>query len=247
MSCHITPKKCLKSFSVCTTAPKTEKESILFYQSEDIMSCLFFHFVFCLFDVVTMVLMVTNRPPFFSAWTLPFCPFVSTVLCSSANEFICTSPFLSQHINPDHWSHPYGKTVSLQAWSAASDWPFHPGPPLDPLLWVSVHLHFNTAPAHTQPPPAPRWHIIVNSPWGSPNCPPGCPHAIVAFTTFRNEAVETLGRFLCWEWNWESLTCSLLWLISHYYCSSSQTPCWDALWQYRANEDLFTMGINMHF
>lgn len=83
---------------------------------------------------------------------LSLCLFVSTLLCSSANEFICTSPFLSQHINPDHWSHPHGKTGPLQAWRGASDWPFHLGPPLDPSVWVSAHLHFNTVPAHTQTP-----------------------------------------------------------------------------------------------
>lgn len=98
--------------------------------------------------------MVTNLTPLFQSGLCLFVPLLSfsTVLCSSANEFICTSPFLNQHINPDHWSHPHGKTVPLQARRAASDWPFHLGPPLDPLLWFSAHLHFNTVPAHTQPP-----------------------------------------------------------------------------------------------
>lgn len=85
----------------------------------------------CLFEVVTMVLVgwcrwvrghMANKPPAnkitggsSTTWTTPpgvdFCPFssISTLLCSFANEFICTSPFLSQHINPDHWSHPHGK------------------------------------------------------------------------------------------------------------------------------------------
>lgn len=63
-----------------------------------------------------------------------FCPLasISTLLCSFTNEFICTSPFLSQHINPDHWSHPHGKTVPLQPWRASSDWPFHLGPASPP-------------------------------------------------------------------------------------------------------------------
>lgn len=55
--------------------------------------------------------------------------------------------------------------------------------------------------------PLTPWHI-VNSPWGSQKQPSWVPrlHATVSFTTFRNEAVEMHGRFLCWrkrEWNWE--------------------------------------------
>lgn len=151
MCCHARPKKCLEKILVCTTAPEVRKNRLdlikvrIFGQScFDVWCC---HYGAC-------GPMATNPAPLFQSGLCLFVPLlsVSTVLCSSTNEFICTSPFLNQHINPDHWSHPRGKTVPLQAWRAASDWPFHLGPPLDPLLWVSAHLHFNTVPAHTQPP-----------------------------------------------------------------------------------------------
>ncbi len=153
-----------------------------------------------------------NAAPLFQSGLclLSLCLSVSTVLCSSANEFICTSPCLSQHINPDHWSHPHGKTVPLRAWRGASDWPFNLGPPLDPWRWVSAHLHFNTVPAHTQA-PAPHSLTLAShdtlstAHGGHKNCPPGCPdwmHHIIHYiqewscghawmiSVFKNEGIK---------------------------------------------------------
>lgn len=132
--------------------------------------------------------MATNPAPLFQSGLCLFVPLlsVSTVLCSSANEFICTSPFLNQHINPDHWSHPHGKNGPSPSMESRIGLTFPPRPPSRPLaLSLGPSAFQHSASAYSTSCPS-RHDTLSTARGGLKNSPPGCPDCMPPYRSLHS-------------------------------------------------------------
>lgn len=233
MCCHVRPKKALGKDSCLHDSPWSEKKSIGSYQSENIWTVLFWCLMlslWCLwadghqtrppsFRVDSAFLSLCSPSPRSSA--PPLMNSSAHLLSSTSTLTPTTGAILMEKRSLSKHGEPHQIDLST---SAPLSTPCSESRPI--CISTQCQRILNLLPLTP-------WHI-VNSPWGSQKQPSWVPrlHATVSFTTFRNEAVEMHGRFLCWrkrEWNWEPWPVHPPRLIRHYYCTSSQTPCWDGL------------------